>query len=311
MNFYILSDVHCEYLEFDDISKIINKIKSSKCIINSTNPIWTSSILLMAGDIGNLSTEEQYNKLKFFMYNIAPYFTKIIWIFGNHEYYNLSLYDARLVGYKLNSELNQIYNNKFVLLINDIYEINGYTILGTTLWSYALNSENTTNCIGMVHDFKSHNEYNEEHLKDVTWLTYMLNIFKNNNKNIIVMTHHLPSYQCILPKYRIYDKINSYFASNLDHLIMPNIKAWIYGHTHTADEKNINGVNLYCNPLGYKTESKQKLKQSSILKMIIFDINYLSVLNTIEENNYINEQYNIDKILSLIDDDESDNIYIK
>jgi len=84
------------------------------------------------------------------------------------------------------------------------------------------------------------------------------------------MTHHLPSYQLIDPKYKIFKEINCYFATNLDYLFGPHIKYWLYGHTHQPNQTIINNIKLLVNPLGYKHESFNRLKHKNIFKIIKF-----------------------------------------
>ena len=44
--------------------------------------------------------------------------------------------------------------------------------------------------------------------------------------------------------------MNIYFST-----YRQKIRAWIYGHTHTSDVREIDGVKFYCNPVGYKGEN--------------------------------------------------------
>lgn len=74
----------------------------------------------------------------------------------------------------------------------------------------------------------------------------------NPNKNIIVVTHHAPSFQSIASTYRG-DLINSSFANDLDNFIKEhsNIKCWIHGHTHNNFDYMVGGCRVFCNPRGY------------------------------------------------------------
>jgi len=66
------------------------------------------------------------------------------------------------------------------------------------------------------------------------------------NKNLIVMTHYLPTYKLILEQFQNNRNIDR-FATNLDYLIKPPVKYWLCGHTHCRYETKINGVNIGVN----------------------------------------------------------------
>ena len=69
----------------------------------------------------------------------------------------------------------------------------------------------------------------------------------------IVMSHHMPSFDLIDPKY-LSDKfsdMNHAFATNIAVAQDPRIVAWVYGHTHTPLQRD----KFYCNPIGYPGEN--------------------------------------------------------
>jgi predicted phosphohydrolase len=267
MKVYLISDLHCELLNEDNLVILINKI-----MVTITNPL--EDILLLPGDIGDFFTENRINNFYRLMLIFGIKFNKIIWILGNHEYYHSSINktynDANLLNNKLNIYFDT--NDKFILLINQSYEINNYVILGTTLWANAnLNFDpNYINpCIKWVNDFSiSKEQHNIQHKNDLDWLTNEIDKYRNTDKKIIVMTHHLPSYKLIDPEYKIYTNTNSYFATDLEYLFGQDIKYWFYGHTHTPNDVIINSTNLIVNPLGYEKESQKRLRDDNIFKVI-------------------------------------------
>jgi hypothetical protein len=76
-------------------------------------------------------------------------------------------------------------------------------------------------------------------------------IEKNIDRKIIVMSHHMPSYDLIHPKFKN-SNFNSAFASNVEIAKNPIIKVWLYGHTHIPCECD----KYYCNPIGYDGENE-------------------------------------------------------
>ena len=71
-NFQIVSDLHIEY-KSNDVPDPLTLITPS------------ADILILAGDIGSFY---QYDQLKTFLINLCPYFKVVVYVPGNHEYYN-------------------------------------------------------------------------------------------------------------------------------------------------------------------------------------------------------------------------------
>lgn len=70
-------------------------------------------------------------------------------------------------------------------------------------------------------------------------------------EHIVVVTHHLPTLEVVAP-YHNGSVLNSAFATDLGNLIADNrIDAWIYGHSHTNIDAEINGTKVVCNQMGY------------------------------------------------------------
>ncbi|MCB5252446.1 MAG: hypothetical protein LHW51_05645, partial [Candidatus Cloacimonetes bacterium] len=74
----------------------------------------------------------------------------------------------------------------------------------------------------------------------------------------IVMTHHLPSFQCV-PDIFKGSELTTGFASNLDDLILqhPEIALWVHGHAHDFDDRYIGETRMVRNPLGYVDHDEQ------------------------------------------------------
>ena len=70
-------------------------------------------------------------------------------------------------------------------------------------------------------------------------------------EHIVVVTHHLPTLEVVAPHHRG-SVLNSAFATDLSKLIAGSrIDAWIYGHSHTNIDAEINGTKVICNQMGY------------------------------------------------------------
>jgi Icc-related predicted phosphoesterase len=107
----------------------------------------------------------------------------------------------------------------------------------------------------------------ELHYKDKAWLKLMIE--QNRHKDIVVMTHFMPSYACVNAKWKSNpgtDLLNHYFAANCDDLLQlvnPGT-LWINGHTHDAYDMELGNARVVCNPLGYPGEHKYAFAQKVI-----------------------------------------------
>ncbi len=164
--------------------------------------------LALLGDIGN-PFQANYSS---FIQQASQKFEKVFLISGNHEYlYN----DIKTTDQRISDVCNSFDNVYY--LNNQNIQINDITIAGTTLWTH----------------------HHPLHSTAVKFIESM-----ETNHQRIILTHHLPSYQLILPKFRKYVNVYDQYASHLDHLIQKPVAAWLCGHSHCTLDKYINGV--YC-----------------------------------------------------------------
>ena len=223
----------------------------------------------MLGDIG-YPTKDNYKE---FIKYCSNNFKKVFLITGNHEYYCTR--DNDLTINQVDNMIEDIVSNydNVYFLNNSYYEFDDIVILGTTLWSYIDESkydlikyyindynwikkcDNKTFCsIGELKMDKTlclPKDTTLMHNINVKWIKDMLK--ENKDKQIIILTHHLPSYKAIHPKYKSYSS-NCAFASDLDDIMeeYQNIKYWFYGHTHTTTEFKLFSTLCASNPCGYK-----------------------------------------------------------
>ena len=262
MNIKILSDVHLEFYNNYKFTKLCKKM------LISLNEYKKNEILILAGDIGKVNTDIEYNKYKEFIINIKNYFNKILLSAGNHEYYDSSIDKT---NYKLKLLENEIENLYF--LNNQSLVLNNKLFLGTTLWGDNKNliNFNSINDFHKIFDFKNNpNNYIDLNNKCKIWLE---NNCINNYKDIIIITHHQPSYKVIDKKYYRFNHLNSYYACDLDNLInkYTNIPLgrryyFIYGHTHTPNLSYDKNITYICNPYGYIGEN------TDIYERLFFEI---------------------------------------
>lgn len=275
--FHIMSDIHLESRKKDFKVILENSINKNNILkISQSFPQLNINFdpneknnvnLILAGDIGYPSMQNYRD----FLLKSTELYDNIYMIAGNHEFYygkqtvEQILSDIKLICSEIN-EFNKsnINNGHLYFLDNDMVSNNDIRILGSTLWTNVTSIDRVNskyiNDYNLITDFdvdKSNELYNQNY----KWLKESLGeiiMEKNTNPNIktIIITHHLPSFKLINPKYKSYSNINCFFASNSDELISNPVNYWIYGHTHTKTTHNINGVNIMCNPIGYVGEEK-------------------------------------------------------
>jgi predicted phosphohydrolase len=186
--------------------------------------------LLLCGDIGNVYK----SNYKSFLNYTSNEFDKVFLITGNHEYYHRDMKKVFDVDNKINDITSNFSNVHF--LNQDCYQDKNYKILGTTLWAdgfkYYMQEPNQ--------HLKDFGEFvHERHLSDVNWLSN--NIYIEPRKEVIVMTHYLPTYKLISPQFMHYNNLDR-FANNLDFLIRSPVKYWLCGHSHCKFETKINNI---------------------------------------------------------------------
>ena len=148
--------------------------------------------------------------------------------------------------------MSHFQNITFLNNSSEFYD--NYLFVGTTLWSQITDFKHAINDIEFIDNFTIE-KYNELHNSSLLFLNNIIQ--SNSNINIIMITHHLPSYKLINKKFLKYPDAlyNQWFASNLEYLIVDNIKYWIYGHTHISNISKINNTIFLCNPVGYPGEN--------------------------------------------------------
>jgi len=247
-----LSDIHLEFfkphINFDKVFRFPEN----------------GEILCLAGDIG-YPESEIYTR---FLQYCTKYFKYIYLIAGNHEYYcgknkEKTIQKTNNLINKICSNLKNVYflNNQNVY--NEEYDI---YIIGTTLWTET-ESSNKELLLG-YNDFNQiYYEYqdhrccmNEEYMdllnsESIEFLEIELEKLKNSNSRVLVITHHLPTYELIHDKYKNHPQ-SFLFANHLDNYFEKyKIDAWICGHSHAKMNLTIKNTQLFLNPIGYPGEN--------------------------------------------------------
>jgi Icc-related predicted phosphoesterase len=229
-----------------------------------------ADVLILAGDIFVTHDLEELNKNKTaewllyrsnkihkFITDCCKEFPHVIMVCGNHESYSSDIMNTYN---NITSFLR--YNSNFHLLENEVLTIDNVAFIGGTMWT-DMNGEDleTIHSIrNMLNDFriikKSNNRFTPEDALDMfkettDYIDLMSTI--HSDKNVVVVTHHSPSFKSTDPRFKNETIMNGGFCSNLDQFIKdrPNIKHWIHGHLHNKSNYYVGTCNVLCNPRGY------------------------------------------------------------
>jgi predicted phosphohydrolase len=242
MKIRYLSDLHLEFIKPHKIQKYLKNIKPD-----------LEEICILAGDIGN-PYKEHY---KLFMEYINQSFKHTFVITGNHEYYNNDITET-------NEYLMEYFKQyDHITFLNNNYELyDNYYFIGTTLWSKITNPLYEINDVHKIKDF-TYLKCNSLNMLAIDFLEHTMEEILENNKNIkniIIITHHVPSYELINSKYLTTQMrpYNQWFNCNMNSFIDKYnelIIGWFYGHTHSSAYNILHNIHFCCNPIGYPNEN--------------------------------------------------------
>jgi predicted phosphodiesterase len=236
MKIQYASDLH---LEFADNWRYLKE-----------NPLKvTGDILVLAGDIGYLG-DDNYTKHPFWDWASDNY-EQVIACMGNHEFYKF--YDIATLkdGYCLEIRPN------VHCYYNAVVRIENVDFIVSTLWSIIPLKEAyyTEQVITDFHRILYHGDvltfadFNREHKRCLAFIKEA--IAKSDAKCKIVITHHVPSFRMLCPKFQG-SSVNGAFTVELEDFIeQSDVDFWIYGHSHYNVDVTIGKTFCISNQLGY------------------------------------------------------------
>jgi Icc-related predicted phosphoesterase len=268
MKIKLVSDLH---LEFSD------------CVINNND---NCDVLILGGDImiaqdlhdhhaadfdpysnnalADLSRKMQkVARFRDFLKRCSFQFPHVIYIMGNHEFYNGKFYAS--IDH-MRDEIAKYPN--IYMLEQDTKIIDNVVFVGGTLWT-DLNKGDpmTMHAIeGMMNDFRiirndkrefarmSARDVATRHARTLSYFRLMLS--EHKDKKCVVVGHHSPSFQSVHEDYKSQYLMNGGYHSDLSEFILdhPQVKLWTHGHTHYPFDYVIGETRIVCNPRGYENE---------------------------------------------------------
>lgn len=214
--------------------------------------------------LGDVCEADQFEKMMPVFKRMNRTWERVLYVLGNHEFYKGCLDST---PDRIRDVLSR-YKNIHVL-DNDAVTLGDTTFIGTTLWSDMDRNNPITKqvCKTGISDyyyiFPSQKEMSFHSLAikpddtvnlfniNTAFIDEMLWLF-TQSKKIAMLTHHAPSYQSIVPRFKT-SPYNGAFASNLEHIMVDNekIKLWAHGHCHSELEYSVNQCKVVCHPKGY------------------------------------------------------------
>ena len=222
-----------------------------------------ADVLILAGDILNVNKLKRqaagtnYSNIPTidFFDSVTVAFKHVIMVMGNHEYYNSDINTAL-------DDLKKLlpYPNLHIL-DGEYLEIDNNLFVGGTLWTDYNNEDPFTilHAPQIINDYRVINNNGkkiqpadilERHKHFVKWATQ---VDKMGYDNVILVTHHSPSYQTIADQYKDDTHMNGLFGSNLDHFLSMFDYA-IFGHQHDPKTPVVQDCKLLNNSRGYPFE---------------------------------------------------------
>lgn len=257
----LISDLHLEYYKFEKETMI-------SFLETAVPPLPTDweTILVLGGDIVGYRWDRIPDIMKWAQDRLCS----CVFIPGNHEYWtgipysqNMKIWEEDIAGTKNMEDrtfsiCGQTWNEEVELAPDTI-------LLATTLWTDCGKDRPIDELyikgfpdfryiyldprsVATTHSIRAYHTVQKQRLEA------RLKALKELGKEVIVATHHLPSYQLCDPKYGPQE--DSLFASNLDYILGSDWapKYWLFGHTHVKIERKLGNTLCISNPFGYPNE---------------------------------------------------------
>lgn len=235
MKIHLISDLHLEHYEPDDT--FIYDLDPEDC-----------ETLVIAGDL----CPRWYESVKGFFQMACDKYEHVIYVLGNHEYYGSTYEETREKFKELDEWISNLY-----CLENQTLALGEKVIAGTTLWfrDTPLNPlyEREMCDFQQIPDFRSW-----VYVKNQEALTFLENANGVDWSADLVVTHHLPSYKSVSPRYAE-EPTNLYFLCDVEGIMLDmEPKVWAHGHTHIPCDYPLGNTRVVCNPRGYPWEGSSK-----------------------------------------------------
>lgn len=274
MKFHLISDLHVEFdrthqLDLPGGETLL--LAGDLCEVGALNPRYELDTVFnvltkeedlefhkLRAEVKNKHAEDLLSKVKA---QLSRY-NRVYAVLGNHEHYNCNLDLTAKLYREILPEVTLL-DDEFVPLSDKI------VLFGSTLWTDLDKGNPLVESRATAwSDYASIRAgYSNRRLKTSDTLTAhkkaISALYKcigdNPDKDIIVMTHFVPSSKSVHERFRM-SLDNWFFYSSLEEIMLdhPNIKVWCHGHTHNTYDYMMGGCRVICNPRGYVQGFRQE-----------------------------------------------------
>lgn len=265
----VVSDLH---IEFGEPFEIIE------------SPDDMDTVLILAGDLHCAAFFEAWVRDLIVSTNFKAY----IIIPGNHEYYGQDFAELTCDFYDFSEELlefgNVYFNPSFDRVI-----IEDTTFIFGPMWTDGGRTKKSKEAVSRgLNDFRVISLDGHRFTVDdsVDIFTSFIQDLKSclrvvTTENVVLVTHHLPTWQAISSYFISTSDINGGFASNLDDYIpielLEKIDVMCFGHTHEQVLRKMvflggsKEIQMICNPRGYPGETHGKFDPELLFDLDMMD----------------------------------------
>ena len=250
MKLRIASDLHSEFIRASNKHALDNLVPA----LDGEQDM----VLVLAGDIvAEISDwwgSESLDIYTPWLEELSYRHRAVIYVGGNHEGYQSNFKTAFDYMGCLAATCENVH-----VLENDSVVVDGVKFLGTTKWTpldgshdaFYAKAMNDLRVIGQFNVFKWREAYQKARYFLETELA------KPHDGPVVVVTHHLPSYQSVAEHFRGSTYNCCYFSMEDDLMMAHKPDVWFHGHTHDSsdyvleDYDNQPCTRVVCNPFGY------------------------------------------------------------
>lgn len=234
-------------------------------------------VLVLAGDICEVDNTK---RLVTFLHYICPKYRKVLYQFGNHEYYNGSINRAKIkLLEKIKDIDNLIFMDRNTVVIDDV------TFVGATLWTdmnkgdpifYLRADDKYTgmNDYSRIRWGTAENPYARRlrpqdvytlHKQDLAYIK--ANLTYKTRKTVLV-THHAPCISITSKGKFGNHPLNPAYASQLEEFVAySEIDLLIHGHVHDPYDIEFFGTRIVCNTRGYDESESRHFNPNAIIEL--------------------------------------------
>jgi predicted phosphodiesterase len=235
--------------------------------------------MVVAGDISNDVFETSH-----WIKHLRSMFPKVIWVAGNHCFYNLGFHKSSLYNREFDAAwprprtVDEIYDHytrwskahDVHFLHRHSVIMDGVQFVGATGWhnfdaAPYLNFDDQVSAWQNSMMDSTHINWGANKFGDFRPVLtaalddadYLRETVRENSLPKVVITHHIPHRNLVKVTFNhTWNLLNgSFLNTELETCADPSVSTWCYGHTHFRDDRMIDGVRYVNNARGYPNEN--------------------------------------------------------